>query len=167
MVDAVPSLETVITAVKAALEGIPSIGTVLDRDHTLEDDVEWLEVNNYLAATMDLWVIDTDPSSPFEGQGVKEGYDRYNIRIRYWSIRTNDPDWQKAARIKARAALAVLTDNPAVFEISGQVQLFTPTTVSMEGPYPAQIRDVARAGGQMVYEAVLRLTVEARAWGVA
>jgi len=158
VVTTVPNLETAINAVHGVVSAIGSIGTVLKRDHTLEDDVEWLKVNNYLAASMDLWVIFNVPTAPFEGKGVGEGYDVYQIAIRYWSIRTNNADWQKEARIKARAVVDALADNPAVFGVS----LFTPTSVSMEGPYPRQIRDRARTAGQMVYEAVLGLSIEAR-----
>lgn len=160
MVAAVPTLEAAIDAVHGVVNAIGSIGTVLKRDHTFEDDVEWLKVNGYLAASMDLWVIFNGQTQPFEGKGVGEGYDVYPILIRYWSIRTNDPDWQKAARIKARSVVDALADNSAVFG----VPLFTPTSVAMEGPSPRQIRDRARAAGQMVYETVLSLSVEARRW---
>jgi hypothetical protein len=158
VVAAVPALETVIDAVHGVVSAIGSIGTVLKRDHTFEDDVEWLKVNGYLAASMDLWVISNGKTQPFEGNGVGEGYDVYPIFIRYWSIRTNDPDWQKAARIKARSVVDALADNPTVFGVS----LFTGTGVSMDGPSPRQIRDRARSAGQMVYEAILSLNVEAR-----
>jgi hypothetical protein len=42
VVAAVPALETVIDAVHGVVNAIGSIGTVLKRDHTFEDDVEWL-----------------------------------------------------------------------------------------------------------------------------
>jgi hypothetical protein len=109
---------------------------------------------------MDLWVISNGQTQPFDGKGVGEGYDVYPIFIRYWSIRTANADWQKEARIKARAVVDALADNPTVFG----VPLFTATGVAMDGPNPRQIRDRARAAGQMVYEAVLSLSVEARRW---
>jgi hypothetical protein len=164
MVTAVPSLETVIDAVHTAVSGIGSIGTVLKRDSTYEDDLEFLKVNSHLAASMDLWIIGLDSTSPFEGRGRGEQYDVYNLRIGYWSIRTNDIEWQKTARQKCQQVADTLTDNASVFEISGQVQLFTPTTVSWTGPQQRQISDVGRQAGQMLFEAVVSLQVEARRW---
>lgn len=158
MVAASPSMETVIDAVHGVVSAIGSIGTVLKADSPLEDSVEWLKVNGYLSASMDLWVITSDPTAPFEGKGGGEGYDVYPITIRYWSIRTAALDWQKQARIKARSVVDALADNPTVFGLP----FFTPTTVTMDGPYQRQISDRARPAGQMVYEAVLRLNVEAR-----
>jgi len=165
MVTAVPALETVIDAVHTALNAVVTPDPILKCDHRFEDDVEFIEINSYVSGgSMNLWVIDVEPSSPFDGQGVGEQYDRYNIRIRYWSLRTNNADWAKEARIRAKAVVEALTNNAAVFAISGQVQLFTGTTVSMEGPGAVQIRDRARAAGQMVYQVILRLQVEARMW---
>lgn len=165
MPTATPSLETVIDAVAAALGGIASLGTVLKREHHLEDDVEFLEVNGYISGgSLDLWFIDLEATSEFEGQGVGEAYTRYHLRIRYWSMRTNNADWSKEARVKAQSVCDALTDNAAVFEIAGQVQLFTPTTVGVASHGPLQIRDDARAAGQMIFETVLGLTVEARRW---
>lgn len=158
MVAAVPSLETAIDAVHGVVSAIGSIGTVLKRDHTFEDDVEWLKVNGYLAASMDLWVITSGQTQPFSGRGVGEGYDVYPIQIRYWSLRTNNADWQRDARVKARSVVDALADNPTVFG----VPFFTDTVVTMDGPYPRQIRDRARNAGQMVYEAILSLNIEAR-----
>lgn len=164
MVAAVPTLDTVVDAVHTAVSAIGSIGTVLKCDHRFEDDVELIEVNSYIVSgSMDLWFIHAD-TDPFEGQGVGEQYDRYNFRIRYWSLRTNDADWAKAARTKAVSVVDVLTNNDAIFKIGSQVQLFTPTTVRFRGPDPVQIRDSARAAGQMVYEAVVEFQVEARRW---
>lgn len=164
MPDAAPTVEQVIDAVHGVLSAIGSIGTVLKRDHQYEDDVEAIDVNSYISSgSLDLWVIELEDTQPFEGEGIDEVYDRYGIRIRYWSLRTANADWQKEARQKVQQAVNALTASAAVFEISA-LPLFTPETVSFRGPYAAQIRDIRRGGGQMVYEAVLRLTVEARRW---
>jgi hypothetical protein len=164
---ATPTIEQVVDGVHGVINAIGSIGTVLKADHHLEDDVEFIEVGNYISGgALDLWFIDLDnpPTSPFEGQGVGEAYDRYNVRIRYWSMRTNDAEWSKKARIKALSVVEALVDNAAVFAIGGNPQLFTPTTVAITSHGPVQIRDVARAAGQMVYQTVIALTVEARRW---
>jgi hypothetical protein len=160
---AAPTIEQVIDGVSAVLSAIGGVGTVLKRDHQYEDDVEWIDVNAYISAgSMDVWVIELEGTSPFEGQGVGELYERYAIRIRYWNLRTANADWQKEARQKIAAAVEALTGHASVFAIGGQVQLFTPETVAVQGPAPSQIRDIRRGGGQMVYEAFLRLTAEAR-----
>src|SRR5687768_11986222 len=165
MVAAVPNLETVIDAVHTAVSAIGSIGTVLKREHHLEDDVEFLKVNSYISGgSLDLWLIDLDGTSPFEGAGVGEDYDRYNLRIRYLSMRTNNADWSKEARVKAQSVADALTGADAIFKIGGQPQLFTPTTVAIVSHGPIKISDVARQAGQMVYETVLGLAVEARRW---
>ena len=165
MVAAVPTVEQVIDGVHSVINAIGSIGTVLKRDHTFEDDVEFIEINNYITSgSLDLWIIDLESTSPFEGEGVGEAYDRYTIRIRYWSMRTNNPDWSKDARLKAQSVVDALTGHDSVFKIGGQVQLFTPTTVGIVSHGPAQIRDITRNAGQMVYETVLILQVESRRW---
>lgn len=165
MAAAVPTIEQVVDGVHSVISPIGSIGTVLKAEHHLEDDVEFLKVNSYISGgALDLWFIDLASTTPFEGQGVGEGYDRYEIRVRYWSMRTNDPEWSKKARLKAVSVVDALVDHPSVFQIGGQVQLFTPTTAAIMSHGPAQIRDVARAGGQMIYETVISLTVEARRW---
>lgn len=165
MAAAVPTVEQVIDAVHTAVSAIGSIGTVLKADHHLDDDVEFIEVNSYITGgALDLWFVDLAGTSPFEGQGVGEAYDRYDIRVRYWSMRTNDPEWSKKARLKAVSVVDALTGNAAVFKIGSQVQLFTDTTVAIQSHGPAQIKDAARQAGQMIYETVIGLTVEARRW---
>lgn len=162
---ATPTVEQVIDGVYSVLSGIAGLGTILKRDHTLEDDAEFIDFGGYISSgTMNLWIIELEGTNQFEGEGNGESYERYGILVRYWSLRTNNADWQKEARIKAMEAVDALRKNAAVFAIGGQVQLFTPETVSLAGPQPAQIRDIRRGGGQMVMEGVLRLTVEARAW---
>lgn len=160
---AAPTIEQVIDGISTVLSAIGGIGTVLKRDHTLEDDAEWIDVNSYISSgSMDLWIIELEGSSPFEGEGVGELYERYAIRIRHLNLRTANADWQKEARQKVAAAVEAMTGHASVFAIGGQVQLFTPETVAVQGPAPSQIRDIRRGGGQMVYEAILRLTAEAR-----
>lgn len=162
---AAPTVEQVVDGIHSVLSGVAGLGTILKRDHTLEDDAEAIDVNAYISGgSMNLWIIELEGTSPFEGEGVGELYERYSMRVRYLSLRTNVADWQKEARVKVAEAVDALTDHASVFAIGGKPQLFTPTTVSVAGPARSQITDVRRAGGQMVYEAILRLTVEARRW---
>jgi hypothetical protein len=166
MATAVPALETVIDALYTALVAInPSVGTVRKGEHTLEDDVEHIEVNSLISGgSLDVWFIDLESTSPYEGKGVGEDYDIYNLRLRYWSMRTADADWSSKARIKAQSVADALTRNPAIFAIGTQVQIFTPELVAIVSHGPAQIRDVARSQGQMIFETILALAVEARRW---
>lgn len=160
-----PSVETVITAIKTAIDAIASIGTVIVSDSPLEDDVEWIDVNSYISnGSMNLWVIELAGDETFEGSAVGEFYSRYDVRIRYWSIRTNNADWSKEARQKAQSVVDALTGVPSIFAISSQRQLHTPEVLRIVSHGPREIRDVAQGGTQMVYETVLALTVEARRW---
>src|SRR5688572_12741480 len=112
MPTAAPTVEQVIDGIHGVIAAIGSIGTVLKREHTYEDDVEFIKVNNYISGgSLDLWLIDLDGTSPFEGAGVGEVYDRYSIRIRYLSMRTNDADWSSKARVKAQSVVDALTDH--------------------------------------------------------
>lgn len=167
MVAAVPTLDQVIDAIHGVMAGIGALSgnTILKGEHQFEDDVEFIEVNNLISGgALDVWFIDLESTSPFPGEGVGESYDRYNIRIRYWSMRTNDVDWSDKARDKATAVADALTDHASVFKIGGQVQLFTGTEVAVSSHGPAQIRDVARSAGQMIFETILSLSIEARRW---
>lgn len=165
MPTATPSVETVLTAVKAAIDAIASIGTVLTSDSPIEDDVEWLDVSNYISGgSMNLWVVELAGDEAFEGQAVGEFYSRYDVRIRYWSIRTNNASWSAEARAKVQSVVDALTGAASIFAISSQRQLHTPETVRIVSHGPREIRDVAQGGSQMVYETVLGLTVEARRW---
>lgn len=159
-----PSVETVITAVKAAIDAISLIGTVITSDNPLEDDFEWIDVNAYMASgSMDLWIVELAGAEAFEGAAVGEFYDRYEIRIRYWSVRTDDAEWSKKARIKAQSVVDALTGASSIFAISSQRQLFTPETVRIVSHGERGIRDAA-GPDQKVFETLLSLQVEARRW---
>lgn len=158
-----PALETVLAAIKTKIETLPSIGTVKTSDHTLEDDVDFLEDQGLLDAdTMDVWIAELLGSHEQEGDAAGEVYDIYGIRIRYWSIRTGDPDWSQKARLKAEDVRQLLTGNTDVFRIGGQVQLFTPETVQIDSHGKVNIRGTE--GEQMIFQTVLSLAVEARRW---
>lgn len=158
-----PALETVLAAIKTAMEAIASIGTVRVFDHTLEDDVEFLDEIGLLDAdSMDLWIVELEGVSPEEGSAPGEIYEIYNLRIRYWSIRTGDEEWSKGARQKAASVCDALSGNAAVFRIGGQVQLRTPETVAIDSHGPTSIQ--GPEGGQLVYQTMLSLSVEARRW---
>jgi len=99
---ATPTLETVITAIKAAMDAISSLGTVLTGYETVEDQVEVVERGGYISSgSMNLWFIELDGIDEIEGDSPGEVYEQYGIRIRYWSLRTNTADWSKEARQKA------------------------------------------------------------------
>lgn len=165
MAAATPTLEEAIAAVAAAMEDIAGIGTVKTGFHTLEDDVEFLVAGGYLdSPTMDLWFVDAEPGAEeIEGQAVGEIYERYNVEIRYWSIRTADADWSKKARTKAESVRDALSANPDVFRIDGQVPLITPETVRLVTHRQETIRGTESE--QLVYLSILAMQIEARRWG--
>lgn len=158
-----PDLEDVLDAIKAEMQTISGVGTVLTSDHTLEDDMDFLEDEGLLDSDdMDLWIVDLRASQELEQGAPGEVYDVHDVRIRYWSIRTADPDWSRKARQKAEEVRALLSGNASVFRVDGQVQLFTPETVSIESHGRAAISGAE--GGQMVWQTVLSLQIEARRW---
>jgi hypothetical protein len=164
MATATPALETVLEAIKDAIDAIADIGTVLTSDHTLEDDIEFLEVQGLLdASSMNVWIVDLQAAPEREGDAPGEVYVIYQIGIRYWSIREADPDWSKKAREKAASVQAALSGNPDVFRIDDQVPVLdTPETVSVDSHGRTQIQGVE--GTQMVFQTSLSLSVEARRW---
>ena len=160
---ATPTLETVITAIKAAMDAISSLGTVLTGYETVEDQVEVVERGGYISSgSMNLWFIELDGIDEIEGDSPGEVYEQYGIRIRYWSLRTNTADWSKEARQKAESVRDAVSGLASVFAISSQRQLRTPETVGIASHGPASIRGTE--GEHMIYETVLRLSVEARRW---
>ena len=160
---AIPTLETVITAIKAVMDAISSLGTVLTGYETLEDQVEVVERGNYISSgSMNLWFLELDAIDELEGDSPGEVYEQYNIIIRYWSLRTNNADWSKEARTKAESVRDALSGLASVFSVGSQRQLRTPETVGIASHGPASIRGTE--GEQMIYQTVLRLSVEARRW---
>ncbi len=160
---ATPDLEDVLAAVKAEMLTVSGIGTVLTSDHTLEDDMDFLEDEGLLDSDyMDLWIVDLRASQEREEGAPGEVYVVHDVRIRYWSIRTADPDWSQKAREKAEEVRTLLSGNASVFRVDGQVQLFTPETVQIESHGRAPISGAE--GGQMVWQTVLSLQIEARRW---
>lgn len=162
---ATPTLEQAIAAVAAAMGDVSGVGDVLTGFHTREDDVEFILEGDYLSAgTMDLWFVDAEPGAEeIEGPAVGEIYERYNVEIRYWSVRTGDVDWSKTARTKAESVRDALSKNPDVFRIDGQVPLITPETVRLVAHRQESIRGTE--SDQLVYLSILELQIEARRWG--
>lgn len=163
MAASTPALETVLAAIKAEIEELADIGTVKTSDHTLEDDVEFLEAEGLLdTSSMDVWIVDLLGSREIEGEAPGEVYDIHSIGIRYWSIREGDAEWSKKARQKAAEVQEKLSGNADVFRIGGQVPLYTPETVQIDahGKTPIQ----GTEGTQMVFQTSLSLAVEARRW---
>lgn len=164
MAAATPALETVLTAIKDAIDALADIGTVLTSDHNLEDDIEFLEVKGLLDTTsMNVWIVDLQSSREVEGDAPGEVYVIYQIGIRYWSIREGDEEWSKKARQKAAEVQEALSGNSDVFRIDGQVPLLdTPEVVQIDahGKTPIQ----GTEGAQMLFQTSLSLAVEARRW---
>lgn len=155
-----PTLDTAIAAVVTALAGQ---GTIINGFHALEDDVELLEVNGYIASgSANVFFVDLRGLDEFEGPGSGELMERYHIEIRYWSIRTGNSDWSKEARVKAEAARDAISGVASVFAIGGQRQLYTPETVEIDSHGQESIRSAS--GDQLVYLTILSLQVEARRW---
>lgn len=167
MADAVPSLEDVLTATKAEMDEISSLGTVYTSFHDREDDEEFLLKGGFLpSASFDVFFVELAAAPNREGEAAGEIFVFYQGEIRYWSMRTNNADWSKAARQKAESVVAKLTGNPSVFRIGGQVQLQTGETVDIISHGESAIRG-GENGDQKVYQTVLRFTVEARRWDTA
>lgn len=157
-----PTIETVITAIKTAMDAIASLGTVLTGFHTREDEVSVITRGGYISSgSMNLWFIDCKEIRELEGEATQEFYEQYVIQITYWSLRTNNADWSKEARQKAESVRDALTGVSSIFAINYR-QITTPETVQIaeHGPH-----DIAGAEGtQRVYRTVLELVVEARRW---
>lgn len=161
MAAASPTMETVATAIKTRIDTISSIGTVIVNDHSYEDDVEYIIRGGFMSGgSLDLWLIDIASVDEVEGPATGENYAIYNFRIKYWCVRTNATDWSKTARTKAESVRDELNKNASVFAISGQRQLRTPETCSIESHGQYDLRGTE--GSQMVYQTILSLSVEAR-----
>lgn len=160
---ATPTVETVATAIKTAMDAIASLGTVYTGFHGYESDVEFILKNSLISSgSMNAWFIDLKNIREVEGRAIGETYELYDIEIRYWSLRTANADWSKEARQKAESVRDAISGAASIFRISSQVQLQTPETVQIEAHGPVDLR---QAGGtQMVYLTVLSLAVEARRW---
>lgn len=159
-----PTLEAVISAIKTAMDAISSLGTVYTGFHGLEDDEEFILKNSLISnGSMNAFFIDTLGVDEREGDAAGEIFELYQIEIRYWSLRTNDSDWSKAARQKAEAVRDALSGAAAIFAIGGQRQLVTPETVRIASHGQEDIRG-GEAGPQLVYLTRLVLSVEARRW---
>lgn len=160
-----PALETVITAIKAQMDTIASIGTVYTRDHNREDDgEEFFALRNATTALLDVWYIGLESQEAIEGPGVGENYAVYNIRIRHVSLRKGDTDWVKTARGKGQEVADKLEKNASVFRISSQPQIRTEETVTLDGYVERSSFTSEIYGPQVIVEGFVRLSVEARRW---
>ncbi len=163
MATSTPTLEAVLAAIKTAVLSVASVGTVKSSDHPFEDDLEWLEQQSLLdLPSWDAWIVELRGVSEAEGAAAGEVYDIYSIGIRHWSSRTDNADWSQEARELSEAVREAISGNEDVFRIGGQVQLFTPETVSFDSHEKVNIRGTE--GDQMVFRSVLSLAVEARRW---
>jgi hypothetical protein len=162
---ATPTLETVITAIKAAIDALgATIGTVYLQFHQFEDDVEFLRNKGLISSSgTNVWFIECAGIEESEGDAAGEIFELYQIEITYWSIRQDNDAWSKEARQKAEQVRDALAGASSIFAISGQRQLLAPETVRLISHGPRDIR-AGEQGVQLVYETKLGLTVEARRW---
>jgi hypothetical protein len=148
---ATPTLETVITAIKAAIDALgATIGTVYLQFHQFEDDVEFLRNKGLISSSgTNVWFIECAGIEESEGDAAGEIFELYQIEITYWSIRQDNDAWSKEARQKAEQVRDALAGASSIFAIISH------------GP-----RDIraGEQGVQLVYETKLGLTVEARRW---
>lgn len=153
-----PDLETVIDAVVSEMDAIaPDIGDVQGFEHTLDSEVEFIELFQDSGFDADIWLVDVTDIPEEEGDAAGEQYALYNLRVRYISVRKDDPAWSKKARLLFEIVRDKLNKNPAIFAIGGQRQLRTPETVSIGTYTPLNgVED------QTVYQTEITFTVEAR-----
>lgn len=155
-----PALETVIAAVVAEMDAIaPDIGEVRGFEHTLDSEVEFIELFQDINGEnfdTDIWLVDVTSIDEIEGEAAAEQYSIYNLRIRYISVRKNQADWSKQARTLFEKVRDKLNKNAAVFAIGGQRQLQTPEIVALSTHGFTTIED------QTVYQSEMTLQVEAR-----
>lgn len=167
MPTATPTQEAAVDAVHTAVSAISSIGTVEKFHHRFDADWEHVRKGGYVNSTtgaMNLWLIDVPEVDAEEGPATGENYLLYRIRIRYWSQRVAESDWQKEAREKVQEVVNALTLNTSVFAIGGQYPVRgTPMTVRFTGPEERFLAD-GNGSDHKVYEAIGTLTIEARAW---
>jgi len=164
MAPPVPILDDVIEAVKTELDSVVGLGTAITSDSPLEDDVDFIITNNFLTAgTMNLFIITATSSPEFEGRASLEVYNRYQVVVFIWTIRTADAAWDRKARQKAEAARDEISGNTAIFRIGGQVPVAdTPETCSLQDHGKSEVS--GEEGPQMIYRSELRFEVEARRW---
>lgn len=160
----VPTLDDFIAGIKTVMDAInPTIGTVVDRRHTYEDDVSYIVRNSLITSgTLKLWQIDLADDDPSEGLASQEFYTVHTVDIEQWSVETGDADWSKTARNRGVTVCNELTGDAAVFAIAGQRQLFTPETAQILFHGKDQIIGVE--GPQMIYKTIVRVLGEARRW---
>lgn len=159
---ATPTLETVLTAIKTALDGVGGLGTVVTYDHKYDVDVEYLQsLQNQTTGALDLWIVDvlrTTTREPVAG----EVFETFHVRARLFCKRANSATWGQTARTQLVAGQNALTKNAAIFAIGSQRQLLEEETVSLEAFGKQTISD--HRGAQTVFLGDLRLNVEARRW---
>lgn len=164
MTVASPTLESVIAAVKTAIDAVnASFGTVLDADLKYESELEAIE--DYQQGSgggnewaIDLWVVTCERIDEVAGEAVGENYSIFNVVCKYWNVRANDSTWEKTARTQVEAVRDAINQNSSIFRTTSVAIKGTPETASIE-----------RAGfenveGMLVYKARVVLQREARRW---
>ena len=137
----------------------PDIGDVVVCEHPYEDEAEFYEdYQNATTGLIDLWLIETRAIEEVEGDAIGENYSIYKLQVRYVSCRVADSEWSKKARLRVEQVRDALNGAAAIFAISGQRQIRTPETVSLESHGKREL------SGQTLYESVLTMDVEARRW---
>lgn len=162
MAAAAPTVEQVLSAIKTALDGVGTLGTVVTYDHKFEVEMEYLEsVQNRSTGALDLWIVDllaVDAREAVAGELMEF----YRVRVRYFNVRKNSATWVETARTQLEAGRTALARSAAVFAIGNQRQLETPEVVEVSDFGKRDLSDFN--GTQTVVLGDLRLTVEARRW---
>ena len=157
-----PTLASVLTAIKTALDAAGGLGTVVTYDHKYDVDAEYLRtLQNQSTGTLDLWIVDVNDTTQREPVGG-EVFDVFDLRCRLYCKRANAATWGQTARALAVSAQDTLTANANVFAIGGQRQLLTEETVHFARFGKESVSD--HRGSQVVFLAELRLNVESRRW---
>lgn len=157
MADPTPGLEAVVTATVTEMDAIaPDIGDVQGFEHTLDSEVEFIELFQDAGFNADIWLVDVASIDSVEGDAAGEVYSIYSMRIRFITVRKAVAAWSEQARVLFEKVRTKLEKNPAVFAIGGQRQLRTPETVSLSS------HDFVPVEDQTVYEDQLTYSVEAR-----
>lgn len=159
---ATPTLETILTAIKTALDGVGGLGTVVTYDHKFDVDTEYLQtLQNQTTGTLDLWIVDLINSRQREPV-AGEVFELFDIRCRLFCKRAQSSTWGQTARTQLVAGQNALVKNASIFAIGSQRQLLTEETVELASFGKQTISD--HRGVQTVFLGDLRLTVEARRW---
>lgn len=155
-----PTLEAVLTAIQTEIDAVNfATGSVIVTAPKFESELEGIEAYKQAGdGSIDLWRVSAEAVDEIEGDAPGEAYSIYQVLCEYWNVREGDANWEKTGRQQVETIRDRLNGNANVFRPSGQVQLQTPETASVEGQGFEFVED------QLVFKAAVSLRVEARRW---